>query len=54
MRVAGKTQFDPQFGRAVKRIRIVREQNVRHVAPDQVLDLRSIGPVRSPLVMWSR
>src|SRR6266403_3395122 len=40
MGVAGEAEFDAEFSSAPERIRIVRQQDVRHVAADQVLDFQ--------------
>src|ERR1019366_139596 len=37
--VTGKAEFDAQLGGAVERVRVVGEQEVRHIAPNQRLDL---------------
>src|SRR6266851_551638 len=47
--VTGQAKLDAKHGRAPKRIRIVRQQNVRHVAPNQRLDLLQHRP--SPLAV---
>src|SRR5262250_3675792 len=39
VRVSGEAQLNPELGRAAKRIRIVRKQNIRNVAPHQRLDV---------------
>jgi len=43
-----ETELNAQLRRAPKRIRIVREQNVRHVAPNQRLNLVQHRPHRLP------
>src|SRR5713101_6398451 len=44
MSMPGKAKLNAQLRRAPKRIRIMRKQNVRHVAPDQGLDLAQHRP----------
>src|SRR5258708_35937597 len=38
--VTGEGKLDAEFGGAIERVRIVRGQNVRHVAADERLDIR--------------
>src|SRR5260370_39239921 len=38
--VTGEGKLDAEFGGAIERIRIMREQNVRHIAADERLDIR--------------
>src|SRR5689334_5667784 len=43
MRVTSEAEFNPEFGRARKAVRIVREQDIRYIAPYQRLNIHQHG-----------
>src|SRR6202167_2047355 len=54
MRVAGQAELDPQLSSAPKRIRIMREQHIRHVVPDQMFNLRQHRAQRNMIALTAR
>ena len=44
MRMPSQTKLNTQLRRPRKRIRIMRQQNIRHIAPHQMLNLRQHRP----------